>query len=326
MDEKTLFAKLDTCIKENTLLSAKSTIIVGLSGGPDSVFLLHLLKGYQKAYDLSLIAAHLDHEWRPESQDDAAFCLELAQSLKIPCIVEKLSNVSVPLNYNGSQEAWARSARQHFFSLLQKKYAADCIALGHHADDQLENFFIRLIRGTTLAGLGGMKIKNGPYIRPLLLIKKTEILTYLNANALAYRLDLSNHSDAFLRNRLRNQVIPALKKCDERLEKNFLRTIASLQETDSFITNYSKKLYETISNKQENGRSLPRKAFLDIEPFLQNHLITHWLIDHKLPFLLQQSFIEEIKKFFHSQHAKKHTLHTRWYITREKEEFFIISI
>src|SRR3990172_2797015 len=125
--------------------------------------------------------------------------------------------------------------RRFFFESLVKEYNATSIALGHHADDQMETFFMRLIRGAQISGLIGMKPKNKLYIRPLLSISKAEIVNYLDENNISYMIDSTNQSDAFLRNRIRNAAIPTLKQADPRFENQFQRTLGNLQETESFL-------------------------------------------------------------------------------------------
>ena len=151
----------------NNLIAESSKIILGLSGGPDSIYLLHKLASLRNTGTIKeLIAAHLDHEWRQDSAKDVAFCKQACKSLNVPFVSKKLSELN--LSFKGSPEEIGRNARRYFLEQIRTKHNADLIALGHHLQDQEETFFIRLIRGTSLSGLCAMWPKKGFYIRPLL--------------------------------------------------------------------------------------------------------------------------------------------------------------
>ncbi len=148
-----LYTQITTFSNQHNLIPPHATLIVGLSGGPDSVLLLHYLAALAHTHNLTLIAAHLDHEWRPDSYKDVEFCQELTQRLGIKLVASKLSDLSLSRKFNGSKEEYARSMRRHFLEQIQHQYHANFIALAHHADDQQETFFIRMMRGTSLSGL-----------------------------------------------------------------------------------------------------------------------------------------------------------------------------
>jgi len=141
MKNLTLFQKAQNLIKKESLIASNSTIIVGLSGGPDSVALLHILKELKPELNLHLIAAHLDHGWRPESVKDAQFCSQLCRQWGVRLITQKLSEIKSRAKFNGSREEFARRMRRQFFEDLMHEHGASAIALGHHADDQIETFF-----------------------------------------------------------------------------------------------------------------------------------------------------------------------------------------
>ncbi len=138
-----MIKQIDAFIAQYNLLPAGSTVVLGLSGGPDSVFLLHLLADK----NIKLIAAHLDHEWRADSADDVTFCKKLAQKYNVPFITAKASELKRTFKWDGSQEQLGRAMRRHFFATVAAAHATDSIALAHHAQDQQETFFIRLMRG-----------------------------------------------------------------------------------------------------------------------------------------------------------------------------------
>lgn len=297
------------------LLLPNSTLIIGLSGGPDSVYLLHAVHALCKEKNLTLIAAHLDHEWRSSSKDDALFCQKLCASLQIPFVCKKISELNVQVKETGSQEERARQYRRAFFTQLLHEHKADFIVLGHHADDQIETFFIRLIRGTTPSGLQCMKEKDGHFIRPLLRLHKKDILSYLHKHNLAYVTDPTNNSSEYLRNRIRTKLLPILHTIDERFEHNTLRTINAIRESETVLNELISQEYQKIISQE--GLDIIRLQLVSHK--LQRIIVREWLCKNAPHFTLTQSFIEEVLRFFASEKGGTHTLGT-WSITKKKKK------
>ncbi len=304
-------------ISDHDLIPSGSSIIVGLSGGPDSVFLLYFLNDLAKKGVISLVAAHLDHEWRTSSAQDARFCIHLCAKLGIPLVVKKASEINLIYKKNGSKEAHARKLRQVFFTQLLGEYNAHAIALGHHAQDQQETFFIRLIRGTSLNGLTCMKPKNGYYIRPLLETSKQTILSYLHEHNISYVQDPTNTSDDYLRNRIRNKLIPTLAMCDSRSENNITQTIKRLTQADELLSTITLQTFESIATP--DGNSIDMKKLLALPLSLQNRVVLHWLIINKVPFTPTERFLQEIIRFLNQPDGKMHALHHAWLITKKRQ-------
>ena len=322
MSGTSLLERVEHFIEDHTLIDPGSTIIVGLSGGPDSAFLLHSLVGLAHKKKLTLIAAHLDHQWRETSANDITFCAQLSASLGFAFISNTIQELSLPFSQNGSKEEFGRKARRFFLEKIAREYNAQAIALGHHFDDQIETFFIRLIRGTSLAGLIGIKPKDGLYIRPLLAIKKNEIMEYLTLHDKAYLTDPSNESDEFLRNRIRASVVPALRACDQRFDNNFAVSQHHLQQTHEFIQELSATILKEISDD----------TALFIEPLLSLHLVIlhtilmQWLIMHKVPFSPSSGFLDEIIRFLKQPGDADHIFYQKWRITKRNGKATINSI
>lgn len=225
-----MFTIIDRFIEHHQLLAPATKVVVGLSGGPDSVFLLHVLAQKKKEGLIQdVVAAHLDHGWRTNSHLDIAFCRELTSRYDIKLIDQKLSDLTVSLKFNGSQEEVGRHARRFFLEQVRGQENANIIALAHHAQDQQETFFIRMLRGASIAGLAAMRPRQGHYIRPLLEINKTDIVSFLDIHKIPYIIDPTNISDNYLRNRIRNHVLPAFTTCDQRFDAKFLSTLANIQ-------------------------------------------------------------------------------------------------
>lgn len=320
--KQNIIKKINHYITEKNIIKDNSLIIIGLSGGPDSVFLLHYLANVRREKNLTLIAAHLDHGWRPESAQDAQFCKELCNTYEVPLITKKMADLNFTIKNNGSQEEIGRKARRHFFESGAKEYNASAIALAHHADDQQETFFIRLIRGASLAGLTGMKSKDGLYIRPLLGVQKDKIVEYLDQNKIPYVIDASNQSDEYLRNRIRNTVIPALKIADDRFDTNFHTTHKQLQETEDFLQNLMLQNFAEIANNS----AIKIDRLLAMHPMLRNRIVMHWLIANKIPFTPSQGLFDEIVRFLENPGNGKHVLHQKWHIAKKDNSATIMCV
>ncbi len=303
-----------------SLFSTHKKLIIGLSGGPDSVYLLHQLVRVREQLGLTLTAVHLNHEWRSDAHKDVELSNQLCEPLKVPLIVKKVSELNYTPPKTGSREDEGRNLRRHVFETTLRELSADSIVLAHHADDQQETFFIRMIRGTTLTGLCAMKEIDGLYIRPLLHIPKSEILEYLNSNGISYITDSSNSSDEYLRNRIRNSLIPTLQKCDPRAERNLSNLIDSLQNTEEFLRTITETTYLSVT--AHNG--LDTQQFCPLHPVLQKRVLTHWLITNAPAFTLTEKFLDEIIRFLISPRGGSHQLGTNWKITKKQHKAEII--
>lgn len=196
----------------NRHYNPKKSVLLALSGGPDSLALLHLLLGYQKDRPLKFAIAHVDHGWRPESIVESEQLQELAKELQIPFHLKTLD----PQLLSGSLEDASRKERLHFFRDLCRKYDYQAVLLGHHADDQAETVLKRVLEGSTLEHLAGIEeisfVEDVTLWRPLLNISKKSLQIYLqNHNQTGFD-DYTNRDPRFLRGRFRTEIIPELAK------------------------------------------------------------------------------------------------------------------
>ena len=274
------------------------------------------------AYNLTLIAAHLDHGWRKESPQDVFFCQKVAEDLKIHFIHAHLSAFIDDERYHGSQEDLGRRARRRFFEQLADTHQAQKIALAHHKDDQIETFLMRIIRGAGLAGLTSMKPRSGPYIRPLLSLYKSDIVSYLDKNAISYLVDYTNTSTLYLRNRVRQQVVPALEHADSRFKNNCLRTIANLQEADHFLDKLTEAISISLQHEKQSS-ALDLRKFQALELFMQKRVMLNWLAKERVPFTLTSSFFDEILRFLNTKRGGAHRLHPSWSLVKKGTMLFL---
>lgn len=313
----------ETLMFNKELIQKSNTIIVGLSGGPDSVYLLHQLHIIKDEYNLTLIAAHLDHQWRKDSDKDVLFCKQLCEKLDITFVHGKASQLEHSFKYNGSKEELGRNLRRHFFESLRNEYKADSIALAHHEDDQLETFFIRLVRGTTISGITGIKEKDDLYIRPLLNCSKKEILDFLKTNSIQFLTDHTNESDEFLRNKIRNKLVPAFEDCDARAKKNTLRFMHQLHQTENYLQKQTEELFALIVI----NKTMDIMQFQKASNFMQKRIISLWLQKDAPTFTLTETFINEIIRFLlhthNPSHKKTHQLNNQWALYKTLNKAFI---
>ncbi len=208
-----LLARVTETIEKYQMISQGDRVLVGVSGGPDSVALLHLLKRLEKKLGLSLFVAHLDHMFRgKESRDEADFVTTLCSAWQIPLFRKEIDVPKYLAKNHVSAQQGARDVRYRFYYEIVKRIGADRIALGHHADDQAETVLLNLIRGTGLKGLRGIPPVRDNIIRPLLEIHKSEILNYCNQRVLPFCEDSSNLKTVYLRNKIRLELMPLLKE------------------------------------------------------------------------------------------------------------------
>ena len=281
----------------SSLFKAKEKILVGLSGGPDSVCLAYLFHDLRERLSLDLHLAHVNYKLRGEDSDlDEKFCRELADKLGLPIHVHR-KDLSPYKTEAGNLQAKARQVRMVYFNDLLNEYGLDKIALGHTEDDQVETVLGNLFRGCGLTGLGGINQQEGVVVRPLLNTSKTAILDYLEKNGLEYRLDRTNHGLDYTRNRLRNKILPLLREdVNPRIESAVLRLAEMAQISDDYLRS---KTEDSIS--QLVTSSLQGNFIIDLAGLTDLHEIERYYLIAELYRRLcsgerNQSGFEMIKK------------------------------
>ena len=223
-----LFASVRAFVRKHGLFTQGQRLVVGVSGGPDSLVLLHLLTRLRAEYDLRLQTAHLNHGLRPGADDDAEFVAQIAKAWDVPCAVERADVAAIAKEQRLSVEEAGRQARYAFFARL-----APAAAVAHNADDQAETVLMHLLRGSGLAGLRGMLPKASNQwsvnseqviVRPLLGTTRAEIEAYASAHGLQPRLDPTNADTTFFRNRLRHELLPFLETYNPNIHQILRRT------------------------------------------------------------------------------------------------------
>lgn len=269
------------------MLDIGDGLVVAVSGGPDSVALLAILKQMSSDYKLRLVVAHLNHGLRPGPADEEeAFVHRLSERLGLVCESSKKDITSLSRRRKMSVEETAREERYLFLEEIMRKHQAVKIALGHHAQDQAETVLMNLLRGSGREGLKGMRpVREEIYIRPLLGISRKEIEDYLKRENLPYLVDFSNADENRSRNRIRHQLIPELKaRYNPCLEENLCRTAEILEREDDYLKGMVEKLIadqqilRVDTAKREMLLDIP--TCLSLHEALQSRLIKHLLLSH----------------------------------------------
>jgi tRNA(Ile)-lysidine synthase len=319
-----IFSAINSFVGLHNLIEHTASVVVGLSGGPDSLFLLHYLDDLRKQGKIKrVIAAHLDHQWRENSASDVIFCRTACEALGVEFVSARLTELEFPKKLEGSKEEIGRRARRFFLESVRKEHNADRIALAHHLQDQEETFFIRLVRGSSLTGLISMRPKHGIYIRPLLEISKTDILSYLNEHNIPYLTDPTNEHFDYLRNRIRATVLPALQAVDERFDQNFLITLNRVRDTEEFLEILTQTTLTSIATMHQGLCVIDIPALLALHPVMRYRVLMHWLIQAQVPFNPSQSFLDEIIRFLSRDGSKEHTMHESWKLVKKKNSVYI---
>lgn len=223
--------------RRENLFAAGDLVLVAVSGGPDSVALLHLLHRLERDLDLDLGVAHFDHGLRGrQSREEARFVADLAGSLSLPCHLGEGDTRELARRERISLQMAARRLRLRFLQDTCHGHGYHKLALGHTADDQVELFFLRLLRGAGPDGLRGMLPATPEgLVRPLLAVGKDAILAWLEQESLPYRQDPSNLQRNYLRNRVRLDLLPQMQTYNPRLKEAVWRTQALLQEEERLL-------------------------------------------------------------------------------------------
>lgn len=240
--------KIKTFIDNQHLLYDGDVVIVGVSGGVDSVVLLQLLH----ALRYKAVVAHCNFSLRADESDrDEAFVRALAQQLSLPLECVRFDTQAVAAHRKISIEMAARDLRYEWFETLRQKHSAAAIAVAHHADDNIETVLMNLVRGTGLRGITGIKARNGNIIRPMLCFSRTEIEQYADVHFLNYVTDSSNATNDYTRNKFRNQLIPTLEEINPAFRKVFGDNIAHFNQQYEFYRNAIDVLKQQIVRQMD---------------------------------------------------------------------------
>lgn len=278
---KTIEDRIYKTIKDQDLIARGDTIIIGASGGPDSQFLIYILNKFKEEMGFDIVLAHLNHLHRKEAINDENLVIETAKKLDIPYFVERKSMDDYAKKLKISSEDAGRILRYDFFASLAKDYKNPKIGVAHNKDDQAETVLMRIIRGTGLDGLRAMDYKNNNIIRPILDIKKSEIMDYLEGEKISYALDKTNFETDYTRNKIRLDIIPQIEK----INPNFIDSLVSLsliaKDDLSILDKNVEETYRKLAKIKKNQVYLKKEDFDNIDDALAKRIIRRAIYDIK---------------------------------------------
>jgi len=305
MNKIKLESKVIDFIQRYSLISPEEIVVVGVSGGADSVCLLHVLAKWPKRPGIKLHVGHLNHQLRGvESEADAEYVSALAGSLGIPSTIDRQDVAAYRIEKNFSLEEAARELRYAFLARVAREVGANRIAIGHTRDDQVETILMHILRGTGITGLCGlapcspiahdsqgmslpaspMPLRDSPLslrakrsnllvIRPLLDVTREETTSYCQEHQLDPRIDSSNRSLSFFRNRLRLQLLPLLRQYNPSVDQALLRLADIAKEDSALIEQQASGLWDEVARQENNAIYLDRKQIASLPIALQRQLL-----------------------------------------------------
>ena len=272
--------KISRAIKDFNLLENTCSIVIGVSGGMDSVSLLHFFVNNFK--NIKIIVAHVNHNLRgQESLRDENFVKKLCDNLKIECITGSFDVLKISKIKKTGIEETARKIRYDFFEKISKKNNSK-IATAHTLSDNIETVFLNLTRGCSLSGLIGIPAKrDNIIIRPMIYVTRTEIENYVKNNKLSYVSDSSNFSNVYSRNKIRNIIIPEFVKINKKFEQNIARFIANIRTENEYLDKLSKEVFLKINFECEKIKILPDALKNRVFKLILNYFSTNVNIESK---------------------------------------------
>lgn len=259
-------------VKENNLIEKGDRIVVGVSGGADSVCLLDILVSLREELKLSLFVVHINHSLRAEADYEEEYVKKLALEYGVEFFSKKVDINKLVRIEKKSTEEIARNVRYEFFNEVLEKVKANKIAVAHNLNDSVETTLMNLIRGTGLDGLCGILSKNGNIIRPLINISREEIEEYVREKKLTDMQDKSNFETVYTRNKIRNELIPYLKNINPEVVRGIYRTSTLLTLSKDIVKEKVDKEYLDIKSKEE-GVVLDKRRFLELSLPLKQEIL-----------------------------------------------------
>lgn len=271
------FEKVKAYIKDHNMISKNDSVIVGLSGGADSVCLLDMLCRLkeEEKFDLDIVGVHINHGIRgAEAQRDEQFSCQLCSERGIEFIVQRRDIPRYAREKGLSEEEAGRWIRYSIFEDIRRNRGGEAkIAVAHNLQDCVETFLHHLCRGTSLKGLAGISPVNGHIVRPVLCLSRTEIEQYLMSRDITYINDSTNFGDEYTRNRIRNKVLPYLTEyINAGAVTHIAEVAADIREADDYLNGRVSELFGKLFREWESGLCVNRKEFADTGQFMQKRL------------------------------------------------------
>lgn len=265
-------------INKYHLIEENDHIVLGVSGGPDSTCLFHIFLELQKQIKFTFVVCHINHKIREEADTDELYVEEMCKTYNIPFYVERIKVTDMAKKEKVGTEEMGRKVRYEFFNNILKKEKANRIATAHTKNDLSETVLMNLLRGTGLSGLKGIEPKReNKYIRPLIECEKQEIDEYCKEKGLNPRIDKTNFENTYTRNKIRNELIPYLKKeFNPSIIEALARTAEIISNEDKYIESQTKQYYNAILiGNSQTEVILDLKKFNELDLVIKNRIVLY---------------------------------------------------
>lgn len=264
-------------IKDNNLINEGDKIVIGVSGGPDSICLLHLLNNLKDTLKITIYVAHINHSIREVADMETKYVQDFCKKIGVECFVKKEDILSLAKKQKKGTEEVGRQVRYSFFDEVLEKTNSNKIATAHNSNDRAETVILNILRGSGISGLKGIEaIRDQKYIRPLINTDRESIEKYCEENNLEPKIDETNKENIYTRNKVRNVVIPYIKK---EFNQNIIKTINRLSivatEENDYLMKITKQEYANISNIENDIITLDLKRFNNLELVIKRRLILY---------------------------------------------------
>ncbi|WP_300356577.1 tRNA lysidine(34) synthetase TilS [Fusobacterium sp.] len=306
-------------IKDKNLIEKNDRVVIGVSGGPDSIFLLEVLLNIKDEFNLSIFPVHINHLYRgKEAERDENFVREIGKKYNLEVFVKRKSMEKLAKEEKITLEEAGREIRYSFFDEVMEKTKSNKIALAHNLDDQIETFLFRLIRGTSLEGLEGINdTRDNKYVRPINEIYKKDIMNYLDENNIPYMTDSTNLENDYTRNSIRLDLIPFI---EERYNPRFKEKIKNMLEevrkvNELLEPDYSKYISDNILKADELNK--------EKSDYIKGKIINYYLTKNNIETTRRK--IENIIKILFSGGSKKIKLEKDCTLIKEYDKIFLVN-
>ncbi len=316
--------RVEEYVKLHNMFEKGDTLIVGVSGGADSVCLLSVLWKLKDKWDINLICAHVNHMFRDTAVRDEEYVEALCNRLGICCRVKRENVQKISEREGISFEEAGRKVRYDFFRELKEEFGAVGIAVAHNKDDCAETALFHLFRGSHIKGLGGIRPVTQDIIRPLLNMQRNEIEEYLYANHIEWKNDETNASTEYTRNYIRHEILPAAEKICPGAKRRIAETAISLQETEDYLESQTLSAWAKYCRKQDGGTFIDGKLLLREHPMMVSRLLYYVLEQESQTARdLTKVHIREITALFSLQTGRQISLPAKVYAHKTAEGVFI---
>lgn len=300
--------KVEEFLTKHQLMNKHSTIVVGVSGGPDSMALLHFLYKRREAYDFTLVAVTVDHQLRGrEAQADVEYVRRICATWQIDFESAKIDVNKYKQAHKVGTQVASRTLRYEVLQDIVVKYDADYVALGHHGDDQIETMVMGLMQKTNIQGLKGIpyerSLGDATIVRPLLAVTKKEIEAYCAAYSIIPRIDPSNVNPDYTRNDVRLRVVPVLREKNDQLHKTVQQLSETIQEDEDYLLQQAEKAVADIVtfSEKDTKATISRHRLLGYAVSLQRRVLRltldylyHRIIPENVSYIHEEIFLELI--------------------------------